>query len=112
MHAANCFHKLYCSTHHCINHFAYDIFGKLSCGPDLGDHQGHQPLHGLHQGQVLYLLAAGMKEAADGPLIRIQSLLEREEHIADHDHGRMVDWAVIIPQLRFLFQSKVVLEHL
>lgn len=102
--AANCFHKLNCCTHHSINHLADNIFGKFSCGPNFGDHQSQQSLHGLQQGQVPRLLAAGMKETAGGPLVGIQPLPEREEHIADHDHGCMADhllmsvelWAVIV----------------
>ena len=72
MKTTHCFHKLYCCTHHCVNHFADDIRGKLSCAADFYNDKGQQPLQRLDQSQILHFGTAGMKETANRPLVRLQ----------------------------------------
>ena len=112
MQNAHCFQHLYCCTHHCINHFADDIRRQFSCAANFLNDKGHKSLQRLNQSQIFRLVTAGMKETSNHPLVGMQTLPEGEKHIADHDHGRMTNQAVIVPQLGFLSQLQMLLEHL
>ena len=83
MQNAHCFHKLYCSPHHCINHLADDISSKFSCAADFLNDKGHQPLQRLNQGQVFHLGTAGMEETANRPLVGMQPLPEGKDRPPD-----------------------------